>query len=476
MLASMGALLGSCGGSGVSSETGVQVGALSLLPGTGTLYANVPFNFTIAGGSKPYFITTNEQTLIPLNLTLNGNTFTVVPNNPGVVDVGQDPKEVPSRSIRFTIRDNKGTELITGDKSFSVLQNFITGYNLSISSLFACGVTSTGTAVAAEGCAGSESVIDLRPTFSGVLYQNRQLRFSINYGEFLFIDKNSSPPNNLVPTITLTTSGATAPGGTEGGSLRAFFRTSNTARTQFAGLRITDVLTGLYRDVDFLIINPTITTKPTLIPAALGPLTGADSSKCGAGGVDVRISAGVPPYSITVSPSSRTIVTANPALVLDANGLFTVSATSAPASSGCLNEPNAVTVTDSLGQSTSFAVITAPGTGAPVQPLSVVPNAPICLLNTPGSSTQIAVFGGNATKAVISRDITVVTAISATSTTGTGTTATTTTSPTYTITNTRPPSAPPTAPATTTLGATTIDMSDGANTLSIAVKVAATCP
>jgi hypothetical protein len=470
------ALLGSCGGSGVSSETGVQVGALSLLPGTGTIYANVPFNFTIAGGRKPYFITTNEQSLIPLNYTLNSNSFTVVANNPGVVDVGQDPKEVPSRSIRFTIRDNAGTELITGDKSFSVLQNFVTGYNLSIASLFSCGVTSTGTAVPAEGCAGGESVIDLRPTFSGVLYQNRALKFSINYGEFIFIDKNSNPPNNLVPTITLTTSGATAPGGTEGGSLRAFFRSSNTARTQFAGMRITDVLTGLYRDVDFLIVNPTITTKPTLIPAVLGPLAGADSSKCGAGGVDVRISAGVPPYSIAVSPSSRAIVTVSPLLVSDANGIFTVSATSAPASSGCLNEPNAVTVTDSLGQSASFAVNTTVGTGTPVQPLSVVPNAPVCLLNTVGSSTQVAIFGGNATKAVISRDVTVATAISATTTTGTGTTATTTTSPTYTITNTRPLPTPPTVPATTTLGSTTIDISDGASTLSLAVKVAATCP
>ncbi len=469
------ALLGSCGGSGVSGETGAQVGALSLVPGSGSLFANVPFTFTIAGGSKPYSVSTSEQTLIP-NQTVNGNTFVVVPNNPGVVDPVTDPNIVPSRSIRFTVRDNAGTQVVTGDTSFSVVQNFITGYNLSIASLFSCGVDSAGAPISAEGCTGTESAIFLRPTTAGVLYRNRPLRFSINYGEFLFVDKNSAPPNLLVPAITLTTSGATAPTGTESGSLRAFFKVSDTARTQYAGLRITDVQSGIYRDVDFLIINPFVTTKATLIPTSLGPLAGVDTTKCGSGGVDVRISGGKPPYTIAVSPSSRAIVTATPLTVPEANGIFTVGVAAAPAPNSCLNEPNAVSVTDANGLVTSFAVITTPGTGVAVQPLNVVPNQPICLLNTPGSSTQISVFGGNATKVVVSRDVTVATAVSATTTTGTGTTATTTTSPTYTVTNTRPVATPATVPATTTLGATTIDISDGATTLTLAVKVAATCP
>lgn len=407
ILAGSAALLGSCGGSGVSSETGTQVGALTLLPDSGSLFANVPFTFTIAGGVKPYTITTSEQTLIA-PLTVNSNTFTVVPNNPGVVDPQTDPLIVPSRSIIFTIRDNKGTQVVTGATSFKILQNFITGYNLSINALFSCGGTSTTqpgggatttTSAAVAACVGSESSIDLRPTTGGLLYPNRPLRLSVNYGQFLFIDKNSTPPNAAVSSLTLTTSGATVPGGTEAGSLRAFLRPLDTARTQYAGLRVTDVQSGVYRDVDFLIINPSVITQATLIPSSLGPLAGVDTSRCGSGGVDVRISGGAAPYTIAVSANSRASVTVNPPVVLSANGLFTVGVAAAPAPNNCLNEPNAVTVTDANGLVTTFGVVTVPGTTAAVQPLTVSPGA-ACLPDAPGSSVAIAINGGNALKVI----------------------------------------------------------------------------
>ncbi len=412
ILAGTAALLGSCGGSGVSSETGVQVGALSLNPGSASLYAGVPFTFTIAGGVKPYTVTTSEPTLIP-NLTVNGNTFTVIPKNPGVVDPQDKPDIVPSRSIIFTIRDNAGTQISSSGSNFKVVQNFITGYSLNISSLFGCGVNSTGTPIAAQGCVGSESAIDLRPTTAGVLYTNRPLRFTINYGEFLFLDKNSVPPNTAVSSITLTTSGTTVAGGTEAGSLRAFLRPLDTARTQYAGLRITDVQSGVYLDVDFLIINSTVVTKATLIPSSLGPLAGVDSSKCGSGGVDVRISGGTPPYAIAVSASSRAIVSVNPPLVVNANGIFTVGVAAAPAPNSCLNEPNAVTVTDANGLVTTFGVNTVPGTTAAIQPLTVSPNA-ACLPDKAGSSVAIAINGGNALKVLNSSNTTLATVAPAT--------------------------------------------------------------
>ncbi len=452
LLAGTAALLGSCGGSGVSSETGVQVGALSLNPPSGSLYANVPFTFTIAGGVKPYTVTTSEQTLIP-NQTVSGNTFTVVPNNPGVQDVGQADNEVPSRSIVFTVRDNAGTQITTGTTSFRVLRNFITGYDLSITSLFACG------AGAAQGCTGTESAINLRPTFAGVLYRNRPFRFSINYGEFLFVDKNSAPPNQLVNSLTLTTSGSSAPGGTEGGTLTAFLRVSDTARTQYAGFRITDVQSGVFRDVDFLITNPTVTTRATLIPPSIGPLAGVDSSKCGSGGVDVRISGGVAPYTIAVSASSRAIVSVNPPVVVDSNGIFTVGVAAAPAPNSCLNEPNAVTVTDALGQVTTFGVNTVPGTTAAIQPLTVAPNS-VCLPDAPGSSVSIAVNGGNALKVLNSSNTLKATVAPATN------------NGTFSATITTAGIANPPAGE-----AVQINVSDGAGTLaSVFVTRKATCP
>jgi hypothetical protein len=448
----MGAILGSCGGGGVSSDTGVNVGPLAFVPASGTLYANIPFTMTIAGGKKPYFITSSEQTLVPLNLTLNENSFQIIPKNPGVVDVGQDPKEVPARSIRFTVRDNAGTTVTTGDTSFKVLQNFITGYNLSIASLFACGVDSTGKAVSAEACVGSESAIDLRPTTNGVLYQNRALRFSINYGQFLFIDKNSNPPNLAVNSVTLTTSGSTATGGTESGSLRAFLRPLDNARTQYAGMRITDVVSGIYRDVDFVIQVPAPTTM-TVLPTEVGPIKGRDTSSCGAGSQDLLLTGGVPPYSIRTSQS----ITAPSQL--SAPGVFTVGVgfTSAP---NCLSEPNGVVVTDSSGQTVTIKVTTEVGTVVPAVPLNVFPLG-LCLQD--GLTASVAVTGGNALKVISSSTPSLVTASPTTlsSTSGTITLAAV--------------GLAPTTPATGTAVQVRVDDGSGSGT-TIAVTRKTTCP
>jgi hypothetical protein len=412
LCAGLGGLLGSCGGSGVSSETGVSVGALSLNPPTGTLYANTPFTFTIAGGRRPYNITTNEPSVVSVPTTLDGNTFTVIPSNPGVVDPGGDANTVPRRSFSITVRDNAGTQISSGASSYAVLQNFITGYGISISSLFSCGASTTGGAVASQACVGSESAIDLRPTTAGVLYRNRALRFSINYGEYLFIDKNSNPPNTAVSAITLTTSGSTTSGGTEGGTLRAFLRPLDSARTQFAGMRITDVQSGVFLDVDFVIQTPTPTAL-TVLPTEVGPIEGRDSSSCGAGAQDVRISGGVPPYSIRTSQS----ISAPPQL--SAPGAFTVLV-GFGTPPGCINEPNGVIVTDSAGQSISIKVSTKVGTTAPIQLLNAFPTAITCLPdNIPGTGTpptggttftsSVAVTGGNALKVVSSDNPSLVT-------------------------------------------------------------------
>ncbi len=403
-LAGASALLGSCGGGGVASDTGIQVGTLALLPASGSLFANVPFTFTVAGGRKPYFLTSSEQTLVPLNYTLEGNTFVVVPNNPGVVDPVTDPNIVPSRSIRFTVRDAAGTTITTGDTSFSVVQNFILGYNLSISALFGCGVDDAGKPLATEACVGSESEINLRPTTAGVLYRNRPLRLSINYGQFLFIDKNSSPPNQAVSSLTLTTSGSTVPGGTEAGSLKAFLRPLDTARTQYAGLRITDVQSGVYRDVDFVIVNNPLPSAPipplVVLPGALGPLPGRDNVTCGTGQINARISGGTPPYSVTVSPSLAFTVTATPTTVFQNAGVTTISVgPSAPPN--CIADPNAVTIRDASGQAATFGVTTTVGTIAPNQPLSVIPTSIACLAN--GDSTPLGIIGGNTLKIINSR-------------------------------------------------------------------------
>jgi hypothetical protein len=388
----MGALLGSCGGSGVSSDTGVQVGALSLLPPTGTLYANTPFTFTVAGGRKPYNISTNEPTVLPVPTTLDGNTFTVIPNNPGVVDPGGDANTVPRRSVSITIRDNAGTQISSGASSYAVLQNFLTGYSIGISTIGSCGGSTTGTTSATEACVGADSQVNLRPTSAGLIQNRRPLRLSINYGSFSFVDSST---NTLLQTQTVTTD--------DTGQVSTRIRVLANIPTQYAGLRVTDVQSGIYRDVDFTIRNPTPTGTLSLLPSSIN-ITGALTTQCGTGSVDVVIYGGTPPYQITSSapdsirisaPNVSSTTTNNPSVTTN-SATFTVTAFN---SSVCLG-PGTVVVRDSGGNPpATFTVTTAVGTTVPTQPLAVVP-ASVCVQD--GGSAVVVVSGGNNQKVVSS--------------------------------------------------------------------------
>jgi hypothetical protein len=109
---------------------------------------------------------------------LNGNFFNVIPANPGVIDAGLPPGSVPSRSVTITMRDSVGsTSATTG---LSVLQNFLTGYNVSFTSN--CGAAAGGAAPSA--CSGGETAITLDATISGTLNGNREYRFEILRGQF----------------------------------------------------------------------------------------------------------------------------------------------------------------------------------------------------------------------------------------------------------------------------------------------------
>ena len=68
----------------------------------------MPYTFNIVGGRPPYLVTSNEPTLVNVNMTIQGNTFTVIANNPGVVDAGLQPNEVPRRTVIIEVRDGNG--------------------------------------------------------------------------------------------------------------------------------------------------------------------------------------------------------------------------------------------------------------------------------------------------------------------------------------------------------------------------------
>ena len=52
-------ILGSCGGGGAAHDEPVV--GLALLPSAATLYAGVPYTFTIGGGRAPFTIVSSER-------------------------------------------------------------------------------------------------------------------------------------------------------------------------------------------------------------------------------------------------------------------------------------------------------------------------------------------------------------------------------------------------------------------------------
>jgi len=369
-LAAAALVLASCGGGGATSSPSAA-GALQLLPGTSSLYAGVPYTFNIVGGRKPYLVTSSEQTLVELNMTIDSNSFTIVPRNPGVVDVGLDPNEVPRRTVNIEVRDSNGASL---SNAYNILQNFFTGYRESYTST--CAAAAAG-AVAPQGCSGTDSIVTLVPVSNGALYGNREFQFDKVRGDFQFVVENPAVTPQLVNQIRVRTD--------QSGKAIVRLRVTNGAPTQLATYKVTDVATGVTVDVVFLIVQQAPVDAISLVPDTLA-FTGASTLRCGSGSADVNIFGGSPPYTIAPAPG----LAVSPTTVDNSGGRFTVTigltAPPCPPSS-------TIIVTDSRGSVGTVTVSNAAGTTAP----PAVTAAPTSLTLACGQTGQVTVVGGTGT-------------------------------------------------------------------------------
>jgi hypothetical protein len=432
--------IASCGGGGTANPS--TAGSLAVLPSGGSIYALTPYTINIAGGRKPYRVVSNEQTLAALNFETNDNQFTLTANQPGVVDVGQDPNQVPSRRLNISVRDANGDTVVG---AYDVLQNFLTGYSLRLSSITSCGATSTGTA-GVEACAGADSLIELIPVTAGRRFERKQMRFTVIYGGFSFIQEG--PPDGITgPTVTRTAD--------DTGGVSARIRVLPNAPTQYAQFRLTDVATGNYFDYNFIITNANSLVAFGVLPAAIS-LTGANTAQCGFGAVNLLPVGGRPPYTAVSSTPGQ--VSVSPSSV-GTNESFAVLVSNATPPT-CISNASII-VTDGTGTTVQVPVTTAAGTTPPVLPLTVAPST-LCLTNAPsaGASGSILVSGGNNNKVVSFSNPTLV---SATPANPTGTTTVLLTAQGTVV-----------APATPTV---TVTISDGSTNASMTVtRVATTCP
>jgi hypothetical protein len=361
-------LLVSCGGGGATGNP-TQGGLVTLLPNPGTAYAGIPFTVTIAGGRKPYALGSSEPSIFPVPAIQEENIFTVIPGQPGVVDVGLQPNEVPRRAVILTARDVNGN---VASASLSVLQNFLLGYGSSLSST--CPSADPQSPV--QACNGSETVITISPTFNGVLRGNALIRFERVRGSFGFVQCASPPPVDPTVVTTITTNTD------HNGIARTCIRTANNSPTQIATFRIIDVATGVYVDELFVIVGGAAAGALTVLPQTLS-FAGVNSLRCGTGSGDVLVFDGTLPYTAV---SSNAAVSVTPSTQNTEPGRFSIQIGNQQPP--CITDA-AVVITDSQGRR---ATVTVTQTAGPPPPAITL--TPATLTLACGQSGNVVVSGG----------------------------------------------------------------------------------
>ncbi len=248
--------LAACGGGG--SVNSGQGGGLSVSPADATFYAGQPATISISGGRRPYTIVSSEPGILQVPLTLDANTFQVVPNNPGVIDAGLPPGALPIRTINVTVRDSTGLSAVA---IIHVAQNYLTGYSMFFGS-------STCTA-APLPCTGGDTSVQFDAVTNGSQHGGKTFRLDRLSGGFHFVN----PDNSTTDSILVTSD--------HEGKIIAVIRADNSSTSQIGILRVTEVASGVSTTQVFVLSagvpNP---SGLTLIPTAIN-LVGNDPNTCG---------------------------------------------------------------------------------------------------------------------------------------------------------------------------------------------------
>lgn len=446
-------LLGSCGGGGAASP-GPQGGPLQIQPATGTLYAGVEYTIQVSGGRPPYTLSSSEPALLAVPTVLNGFSFTVIPNNTGVIDAGLPPGSLPTRSVTITMRDSVGSTVSTS--GLSVAQNFLTGYGV----FYQSNCPAAAGAAPAAACAGGETAVTLNATINGNLNGNREYRFEILRGPISWFFPNNQAQGGVISGNTVTTRTD------HQGDAYVWFRVTSAVGTQLAAFRVVDVATGASTVHLVTIVGVPVGGALEAIPDQF-TFTGRNTTECGTGTADFLVFDGTPPYTATSSSPNLTVFRTgtnppfNPPITSNTQpGRFTLQVSNPNV---CLSDVPIV-VTDVNNARVTVTVNTKPGESPPPPtPVSVTPGT---LTLQCGQSGSVSILGGGSggttgsSFSVSSADPRVSAAVSG-----------------RTVTVTRAaadvPTVPPTPPGTISY---VVTVTDGSTATTIGISAPAVCP
>ncbi|HLX24954.1 MAG TPA: hypothetical protein VKR38_16520 [Usitatibacter sp.] len=361
-------LLVSCGGGGAKNNPN-QGGTLALLPSGGTFYAGVAYTMTLSGGHGPYSLSSDEADVLPVPAIVNGNTFQVVANNPGVIDTGLPPGALPVRTVNITARDSTGQGPITA--AIKVAQNFLTSYTLSFPTT-TCTLPTTITTI--SPCAGGDTLAQVQATVNGNLQGLMEFRFDVVSGTMGFVNPLGS--NTVTQSYTTQTD--------HQGTATAVVRVPAGTPAQIGMIRVTATASGVNTLYSFLII-PGAASPLTAIPSSF-TFTGSGSS-CGNGSGDFIVTGGTPPYKAQSSDPNIAVVQKDPTTFT-----LTYSNPNPPCATGSV-----IIVTDSAGSTPAQVTVTSTA-GAAGGGASAVQASPTTItLASCGASAPITVVGGSGT-------------------------------------------------------------------------------
>ncbi|HEU5480873.1 MAG TPA: hypothetical protein VFU90_13595, partial [Candidatus Tumulicola sp.] len=357
--------LAACGGGGGSPNNPYQPGgaAPSVAPATANIYSQIPYVFTVTGGTPPYRITSGNPNDLQVPAEAVGNTFAVLGNVvPAATTESLTVTDALGRAATATVTINPAVLLPTS-------------------------ITITGNPnCAASGatlCSGQDGTASVKATgANGIPLAGRAIRFDVVQGDYTISPPGQSPTTSF--TVTTDQNGVAA--------VRLLVAVS--APTQIATIRATDVASGESIVGQFTIAQYTNGSATlTVLPTGTTTFTGPDTATCDAGGMaSFYIFGGTPPY--TVATNFPQAITIKGAPVLKSGGSFTITTT------GVCTSKDGVTliITDASGRvATSPTVDNVVGTAAAPPPALVVTPASLSGTCSAGSTFTFLATGGTGT-------------------------------------------------------------------------------
>jgi hypothetical protein len=378
-------LLAGCGGGGAKDpfDTGPAAPALVINPTSLNVYSNLPTVVTISSGVGPFQVFSSDSIVLPVTPVVSGSLVTLVPSNVNL-----------DTTVTVTIQDALGRRVAVGVVvKPATLVGAVTIEPVSNST---CGGAAAATPGAASGptgiCSGETATakVTVRNANTSVI-PNRQVRFDVVYGDFRFVtDANGANPST---TVTLVTD--------QNGVANALMKTGESAVSQAALVRVTDLITGNRVDQTFTIVQKI--NGAAVLSVVPGGYTGKAFFKgeCGGTSGDFLVYGGRPPYTARSSlPAVRLSVggiAADPIVIAMSGGRFTAST----ASAACVGYEAAIVVTDADGRNVTVTYKEEEGENEippPPAPTALVVTPSDVTLNgcTTGRSVTYTIVGGTA--------------------------------------------------------------------------------